>query len=371
MINNLTVIGIGRLGLCTALCLESVGYNVMGIDVSQKYIDSLNNKTFNSPEPLVNEYLKKSTKFTASTSLQEGLKYSNVIFIFVPTPTSPGLKSYDHSILSSLLSQINVHHIQNKHIVIGCTVLPGYIKTIGKFLLRDCANVTLSYNPEFIAQGAIISGIFNSDMVLIGEENKDIGDILQNIHQKLSSSTKIQRMSPESAEIAKLSVNCFVTTKIAFANMIADIADKTSGANSMDILNAIGFDSRIGKKCLKPGYGFGGPCFPRDNRALGNYSKSLGLEPVIPQATDIANINHTNFQIENLEKNCDIKIPLIFENVTYKENCSVPIIEESQKLVIAKALALKGYQIVIYDNPEIVEEVRKEYGNIFSYKTKI
>lgn len=78
---------------------------------------------------------------------------------------------------------------------------------------------------------------------------------------------------PPSAEITKLAVNCFVTMKVSYANMIGDIADATPGADKNHILQAVGADSRVGTKYLRPGYGFGGPCFPRDNRALGGYAR--------------------------------------------------------------------------------------------------
>ena len=90
-------------------------------------------------------------------------------------------------------------------------------------------------------------------------------------------------MSPDSAEITKLAINCFITTKIAYANMIGDIADQTPGADKFEILKAVGGDKRIGGLYLKPGYGFGGPCFPRDNRALGSYAQQVGIDPIIPR----------------------------------------------------------------------------------------
>lgn len=94
--------------------------------------------------------------------------------------------------------------------------------------------------------------------------NIQAGDFLQAMYETVClNSPHIARMSAESAEICKLAVNCFVTTKISFANMIGDIADSTPGADKYDILGAVGADSRVGGKCLKPGFGFGGPCFPR------------------------------------------------------------------------------------------------------------
>jgi UDPglucose 6-dehydrogenase len=364
----ITVIGIGRLGLCLALCLEKSGYSVLGIDVSQEYVKKINDKKLTSPEPRVEEFLKNSRNFRASTSLTEGLNFSDICFIVVPTPSSIH-ESYDHSILSSVLTEINKQRVKNKHLVICCTVYPGYTDSIGSYLLKDCTNTTLSYNPEFIAQGNIIQGFLNPDIILIGQANKAIGDILTDIYITCCTNTpKIHRMSPASAEITKLAVNCFITTKIAYANMIGDIAQKTKNAHVEDILTAIGQDSRIGAKCLKYGYGFGGPCFPRDNRALGNYAKQNGVKPTIPVATDTCNKEHTQRMAQELlQKN---QTEYIFEDVNYKENCPVIILEESQKLAVAQLLAAQGKKIIIKDSPAVINEVKKLYGNKFTYQEK-
>jgi nucleotide sugar dehydrogenase len=266
---NLTVIGIGKVGLCLALSLEDAGYDVLGVDVSADYVSSINMKTYRSFEPYVDEYLKNSKNFRATTSLQEGLNFSDICFIMVSTTI--GTDSYDYSVISKLLSEINTQRIANKHIVICSTHSPGFIKNVAIPLLKDCTNVTVSYNPPFIAQGEIFNGIIKADMVLIGEGTQEIGSILEKIYKKVChSDSYIARMSVESAEITKLGLNCFLTAKIALANLIGDVASATPGADPFAILNAIGKDQRIGSKYIRPGYGFGGPCFPRDNRALGN-----------------------------------------------------------------------------------------------------
>jgi len=364
---NITVLGIGRLGICMALSFEKAGYNVLGVDVTQPYVDSINNKTFTSDEPLVTEYLRASTCFCATTCLIEGLVHSDFVFVLVPTPTGIGAKSYDHSYLSRLLSQINEHKVSNKHIIVGCTVLPGYIAHTGRFLVRDCPNTTVSYNPEFIAQGEAMKGLVNPDMVLIGEETKEVGDWLTQLYGNICQNKPIIcRMSAESAEICKLSINCFITTKISFANMIGDIASNTPNADVNHILRAVGYDSRIGSKCLLPGYGFGGPCFPRDNRALGNYALSVGVEPIIPIATDSYNQFHNKFMVQQfLKENKDL---YVFEDVCYKPQCPVPIIEESQKLEVAKQLKMAGKRVLIKDRAKVIKNVMLEFGNFFEYE---
>jgi nucleotide sugar dehydrogenase len=367
---NISIIGVGRLGICVGLCLEHAGYNVLGVDVFPDYVEKINNKTLFSPEPSVNKMLSNSINFNATANFDEALVFSDIIFIYVATPSSGGEKFYDHTTLGNILMKINERKVQNKHIVIGCTVTPGYIREVGNFLIKDCKNTSLSYNPEFIAQGDIINGIFAADFILIGEGSKEAGNKLQEIYEKLGESygsvPVIHRMSPTSAEITKLSVNCFVTTKIAFANMIGDVADLTIGANKFDILNAVGADSRVGKKYLMPGYGFGGPCFPRDNRALGGYIQRMGIDPLIPIATDTLNTLHTKFQTQQiLDKKIDT---VVIIGVGYKDKCSVAIIEESAKLKIGQELVRSGIRVIVKDIKLLIDCVKLEYGNLFEYE---
>jgi UDPglucose 6-dehydrogenase len=368
---NISIIGLGRLGLCVGLCMEQAGYNILGVDIIDNYIFNINNKILDSPEPSVNKMLKESKNLRATTDLNEAIEFSDIIFIYVATPSS-GSNFYDHNYLGKVLSEINIKKVVNKHIVIGCTVIPGYIRDVGNYLIKDCINTSLSYNPEFIAQGDIINGMLNPDFILIGEGNDVAGDKLQEIYESVSESLNkptppIHRMSPSSAEITKLSVNCFITTKIAFANMIGDVSDMSIDSNKFDILNAVGSDSRIGHNYLKPGYGFGGPCLPRDNRALGGYIKKMGLYPLIPEATDEANRLHMEFQANRIYESLKDNVWVI-EGVGYKQSCNVPIIEESQKLFIGKYLAEKGVIVTLKDKKHMLDAVKLEYGNMFLYE---
>ena len=174
-------------------------------------------------------------------------------------------------------------------------------------------------------------------------------------------------MSPQSAEIMKLSVNCFVTTKISFANMVGDIADATPGADKMAILAAVGGDSRVGGRCILPGYGFGGPCFPRDNRALGVYARKVGVKPEICEATDRYNRLHADIMAKTLlDQNLG---EYVIRDVAYKPRCPVDIIEESQPLEVAKRLVQAGKKVTICDRSAIIELVRRTYGRMFDYTT--
>lgn len=361
-----SVIGIGRLGLCAALCMAKNGYDVIGVDINKQYVDQLNNKTFISREPNVNEYLQMVSNFRATTDITDALSNSDYIYIIVDTPTTEKY-NYDTKNLDKVLSSINSHQIKNKHIIIACTVMPGYINNHAHNLLKNCENVSISYNPEFIRQSSIINDYQNPDMVLIGEGSQKVGDYLEEFYRNMCKNKPlINRMSPASAEICKLALNCFITTKIAYANMIGDIADNTMGANKYDILNAVGTDSRVGQKCLQPGYGFGGPCFPRDNRAFGHYAESVGVPSLLSKATDELNNFHTKKQAQDLiNENREI---YTITDVTYKPNCSVPIIEESQKLKMAAIIAEAGKKVIIQDRDFIIKCVEDQYGNLFEYE---
>ena len=175
------------------------------------------------------------------------------------------------------------------------------------------------------------------------------------------------RMDPLSAEIAKLATNCFLTTKISFANSIGDLAVK-AGANPDKILSAIGSDSRIGPKYLGYGFGFGGPCFPRDNRALGKFGDMVGYPLQISKATDSVNDDHFNFQLFQYLNAHPADSEIVFEAVAYKKGTSQ--LTESQQLRLAVALAQHGRTVVIRDSTEVVEQVRELHPGLFKLETK-
>lgn len=369
MRNNLSVIGVGRLGLCFALTLEKAGYNVVGVDVREDYVESLNNKTFTSPEPSVDEYLSECSNFVATTSLEEAVSHARVLYTVVATPSLPNGR-YDHQQVDSLVNALISLGTQSeeKHLVVCCTTMPGYTDTVAE-RLRDY-NYVVSYNPEFIAQGTIIRDQAKPDMVLIGEANEKCGNELEEHYEKMTSNSPfVARMSPLSAEIAKLSLNCFCTTKIAFANMIGDIAIQV-GAEPDKILNAIGSDTRIGHKNLRYGFGYGGPCFPRDNRAIGIFAQDIEMPALISSATDEMNRHHLQYQVDVFSKHEDPKVTYVFSNdseyetmddevsvapITYKAGTN--ILEESQQMAFAYGIADRGFQVKIVDTQEVIDRL--------------
>lgn len=353
---KISIIGVGKLGLSLALNLERLGYEIIGIDISEDYVNLLNSKKFESSEPFVTEYLKSSKNIYFSTEIEKCLE-SETIFIVVNTPSTWDYK-YDHTNIEMIISKLIEMGPQKnrKDLVINCTTFPGYTDELQKRL--ESFNYFVSYNPEFIAQGSIIEDQINADNVLIGEADEIAGNKIQKIYSDLCKKNPIyNRMSRMEAEITKISVNCFLTTKISYANMIGDIALRY-GANPEIILKAIGTDSRIGSKYLNYGFGFGGPCFPRDNRALAKCAEEVGVDAVISKATDESNKKHLEYQIDFFEKNNKDKNKSVeIDFVTYKKE-SVSV-EESQQLKFALGLQEKGYKIKINDErPEVIESIK-------------
>lgn len=362
---TVSIIGIGRLGLCWALALENAGYSVLGADISAEYVDSLNIKAFKSEEPEVSERLMRSSSFRATVDIYEATYFSDTLFVFVATPSLPDGR-YDHRQIDSALAHLPTvpPELRPKYVVIGCTVFPGYTEQLQERL--GGLGITVVYSPQFIAQGAILKGQEYPDVVLIGSASKTAADAVVDIYKKVvKNSPTISVMPLFSAELTKLALNCFVTTKIAFANMIGDIA-RTKGVDPDIILATISSDYRVGSACMRYGFGYGGPCFPRDNRALTALSESMGLCAAISRATDTANNAHAAVMVTQYKAGHSGTAPVVFDYVTYKQGTY--ILEESQPLKVAVSLAQQGVPVVIRGSANVLTQVKAMYGNLLTYE---
>jgi UDP-glucose 6-dehydrogenase len=173
-------------------------------------------------------------------------------------------------------------------------------------------------------------------------------------------------MSIKAAELTKLAINSFVATKITYANMIGDIMLKLGLQSEIDmVLTTIGGDSRVGKKSLKYGFGYGGPSLPNDNRALGFFTKNLGIESNLPLYTDIINKEHSSF-LKNffIQQNPNKEIPFVMEHITYKKGTN--ILDESQQFQLCIDLLNEGYYLNVIEYDEISKKLNslsESYNN--------
>ena len=171
---KVSIIGVGKLGLCFALTLDRAGYNVLGCDINESYVSLLNNKSLKSPEQGVEEALRLSHNFRATTNIEKAVEHSDVLFVVVATPSLDNGR-YDHSQVNSVLDKLENLGPQEfpKQLVICCTTMPGYCDTVAERM--SDYNYVVSYNPEFIAQGTILRDQTYPDMVLIGEGSRESG----------------------------------------------------------------------------------------------------------------------------------------------------------------------------------------------------
>jgi len=354
------VIGAGRLGLTFALLCEKNGYEVIVSDIREDYVQNLNQGVCITNEPLIQKMLFEVNNFTATTYNLEVIENSDIIFTFVPTPSTMD-GNYDTSKIFEIVGDFYSASsrdipIFNKKFIVGCTTNPGDVEQIQNSLSKF--SIQVAYNPEFIAQGEIVKGLEQSDIVLIGTEYNELANELIQLYTKIQTTdVNAYVMSSKAAEITKIGINCFLTTKISYANMMGDIMVKAGIKDEIDIvLNAVGGDSRIGKKYLRYGFGFGGPCLPRDNRALGSYAEKIGMEINLPLTVDNSNKDHAKFLKDYyIQQNPNKTIPFVMNYITYKKGTD--IMEESQQFKLCVDLLDEGYTLHVIEIPEIAKKL--------------
>jgi nucleotide sugar dehydrogenase len=348
------LIGAGRLGICLALLMEGAGYDVLVSDIREDYVDNLNNRVISTTEPFVEERLSKAVNFEATTDNKRVIKECDIIFTLVATPSLTD-GSYNVSAVYEVIRDIQTAgDVSGKTFVVGCTTNPGDCARFQDLLTSYDVNVV--YNPEFIAQGSIIRDLENADMVLIGGGGKHLEDLMGIYYGIQVTKPSISVMSTTSAEIVKIAINCYMTTKISFANMIGEVLVLSGLEDEIDsVLTSIASDSRIGSKYLKYGFGFGGPCLPRDNRAFGKYAEKLGLKYNLGTTTDDFNNEHAKF-LKNYFLNKNIEnLPFHFEYISYKKGTD--ILTESQQYKLCTDLLDAGSEVYVSDNPHIIKQV--------------
>ena len=350
------LIGAGRLGICLALLMERAGYEVIVSDIRTAYVSELNNRRIETNEPEVEYLLKEAKNFKATTDNKEVIEECDIIFTLVATPSLDD-GSYDVSSVDAVVDELKkVDGINGKSFIVGCTTNPGDCKRWEEKL--SDYGVDVYYNPEFIAQGSIVKDLINADMVLIGGEGHHRSE-LEQIYYGIQGPRKkpsIHFMSITAAELVKLAVNCYLTTKISYANMVGEVMISSGMEDEVDnVLGAIGADSRVGSKYLKYGYGFGGPCLPRDNRAFAAFANKLGMKYNLGETTDNFNNEHSKFLKDYFIKQNKDNLPFCFDYISYKKGTD--ILTESQQYRLCLDLLDSGCKVYVIEQQCIVEQI--------------
>jgi len=400
---KISVIGLGKLGATTLAVLASKGFEVIGIDINKETVDMINKGIPPVYEPGLKELLSENLERITATMDPTKIAETDMTIIIVPTPsTEEGGFSTEYVEKAILEIGRNIPSKKEYHnVVVTSTVLPGSMETIIKPLLERTSNrrvgdktvsekikingedkiikkkpIGLCYNPDFIALGDIINGLLKPDMVLIGESDEKAGDMIEQMHNGLTwkrdthsqivSYAPIHRMSLYNAELAKISLNAYITMKISFANTIAEICEGMPTGNSEQVLQAIGSDRRVGKEYLRGGLSYSGPCFPRDNRAFMFTATKYGSQSLISQMVDLVNTQQiermVTYILKALSEVGTNKLSVL--GLTYKPGTVVT--EESASLKIIQKLLREGIEIAVYDPAPAYVDLPMISGLVFS-----
>ncbi len=355
---NVSVIGLGKLGACLAAFYADRGCNVIGMDIDKDKVDSINRAEAPVTEPELSSMIKKNkARLLATNSIEDAILKTDITFMIMPTPSKKdGSFSVDFVLdavkkIGTVIKNKKKYHL----FVLVSTVLPEdsrskIIPTFEKYSGKECGkDFGYCYSPSLIALGNVVANLQKPDFLFLGAFDKKAGDILDRFYKKIyGSGDKIKRMSIESAELAKISLNSYVTMKITFSNVLGEVCDKIFNADVDEVTDAIGDDKRIGSYFFRSGLGYGGPCFPRDNFAFANMAKKRGV------STPLALITHEINEaipgnilkiIKSISVNKKQSIGIL--SLAYKPNTS--IVEESQSIKLAKLLVRSKYSVIAYD----------------------
>tara|TARA_R110000803_G_scaffold30324_1_gene68436 strand:- start:210 stop:1415 length:1206 start_codon:yes stop_codon:yes gene_type:complete len=343
---NIGIIGVGKLGLSYALVFEEVGYNVIASSYKQEYVEQLQHKQIDTVEPGVKSRLHASKNIEFTTDNHRVISECDYIYVMVATPSNPD-GTYDISAVEKVADDFLAHpgDVSNTKLIIGCTTNPGDTAKIQEKLNRR--SVKVLYSPTFVAQGNVIDRIYNPDGTLIGtlhtQEAEECKKIFQPIQKNNAPFTVVQ---PTTAEILKITFNCLMTLRISFNNQIGKLAIESGMEEDLDAIN-FAMDTYDRNMKFSFGYGYGGPCLPRDNIAMTQYAKSIGSEYVFGEIVDLYNNNHSEFLAQWFIKNNPNNLPYYFDYITYKPG--VNLTDTSQQYEFCKKLLDAGH--VVYINP--------------------
>lgn len=353
---TISIVGLGKLGASMVAAYADRGFSVIGVDINEQAVAAINQHVSPVPEAQVTELLQKNaTRVRATTDVREAVLWSDITFVIVPTPTDETGGFTPRYVLEACegigraIAEKGIYHV----VAVTATLMPGHStglvipaleKASGKVCGKDFG---YCYNPEFIAIGTVVRDLLNPDFILIGESDKKAGDTLNTFYTQATPSAPVKRMTLASAEIAKLSLNVFVTMKISFANSLAELCEQYPGADVDAVTDAIGTDSRIGKKYLKAGVGFGGTCFPRDNRAFATLvPKDSGIILHAPVTDAINERNKQKIAALVLRASENGKRVGVL-GLAYKPGTNV--VEESHGVYVAQACVAAGRTVSVFD----------------------
>ncbi|MEM0911215.1 MAG: UDP-glucose/GDP-mannose dehydrogenase family protein [Pseudomonadota bacterium] len=367
---NVTVFGIGYVGLVQAAVLAEVGHDVYCVDVDQQKVDNLKNGIIPIYEPGLTPLVTsnyEAGRITYTTNAEEAIQHGDLIFIAVGTPPDEDGSADLKYVLA--VAETIAKHMQDHKIVINKSTVPvgtadKVRAKLSQVLEAESKDVSFDVvsNPEFLKEGAAVNDCMRPDRIILGTSSEKSEKKLRELYAPFNRNhDKIIVMDVRSAELTKYAANCMLATKISFMNDIANLAE-LFGADVENVRKGIGSDPRIGYQFIYPGCGYGGSCFPKDVQALVRSANGVGYTAKVLEAVEAVNYRQKEklFDYMMQHYNGDIKGKTVaLWGLSFKPNTDD--MREASSRVFMEKLWAEGAKVQAFD-PEAMEETQRIYG---------
>ncbi|MCU1559965.1 UDP-glucose/GDP-mannose dehydrogenase family protein [Mycetocola sp.] len=369
---QMTVIGTGYLGAVHAAAMAELGHDVLGIDSDAAKIEALAQGQAPFFEPALPELLRENVRagrLRFSTSLEEAANFADIHFICVGTPQLPGSNAADMVYVNAVATGL-APYLTRPCLIIGKSTVPvGTAARLSDLFARIAPvgdQVKVAWNPEFLREGFAVEDSLRPDRIVAGTSSTESDAILRAVYADiLATGTPYITTDVATAELVKVSANAFLATKISFINAIAEVCDAV-GADVLTLADALGYDTRIGRRFLSPGLGFGGGCLGKDLRAFQARADELGVGNALAFLDKVDEINtHGRDRTIDLAKEMlggsliDRRITVL--GAAFKPNSDD--VRDSPSLYVAERLRREGAAVLVHD-PEAVPNARAAFPKL-------
>ena len=367
---KISVIGTGYVGLVTGTCLAETGNEVVCVDIDENKVERLRNGEVPIYEPHLDVLFERNinaNRLRFTTSLKEGLDHGDIVFLALPTPEDED-GSADLKYVLGVADEIGQLMSSYKVIVDKSTVPVGTSEKVHATIAKNArCDFDVVSNPEFLREGFAVDDFLKPERIVVGSSSERATAMMQKLYKPfVRSGNPVIIMDEKSAELTKYAANAFLATKITFMNEIANFCEKV-GADVDKVRIGVGTDSRIGKRFLFPGIGYGGSCFPKDVKALHKSGKDSGYEFKILDAVLQVNKAQKTILIPKIKKyfNNDLKgLKIAVWGLAFKPETDD--IREAPSLDVIQALLDLGAEVTAFD-PEAMDNVKSKIGDDISY----
>ncbi|QIE59931.1 UDP-glucose/GDP-mannose dehydrogenase family protein [Rasiella rasia] len=367
---KITVIGTGYVGLVTGTCLAETGNEVVCVDIDADKVAKMKNKIVPIYEPHLDVLFERNinaNRLSFTTSLDEGLAHGEIVFLALPTPEDED-GSADLSYVLNVSEEIGKKIQEYKVIVDKSTVPVGTAEKVQAVIAKNAqCDFDVVSNPEFLREGFAVDDFLKPERIVVGSSSDRATALMQKLYAPfVRSGNPIIIMDEKSAELTKYAANSFLAAKITFMNEVANYCEKV-GADVDKVRVGMGTDSRIGKRFLFPGIGYGGSCFPKDVKALQKAGRDQGFEFQILDAVISVNKRQKTILLPKIEDYFEHQLSgkkIAIWGLAFKPETDD--IREAPAIDVMNALLDKGATLSVFD-PEAMPNIKKQFGDKLQY----